>query len=144
MVALKRKVAASTKKTRLMLWDEARKPAAAKPTAVEPNWAMAMIALAAPSSSSLAISGSTLSLAGEKNWVTDAESMTITYSQMMFRLTMNGMVATSPARSRSAVIMIALRLNRSTTIPAIRPKISVGTAVAISISPTLRADPVRW
>ena len=53
-------------------------PAAANPTAVDPNWAMAMIALAAPSSSSEAISGSTLSLAGEKNCVTDDERITTT------------------------------------------------------------------
>ena len=53
-------------------------PAMAKPMAVDPNCAIAISELAAPSSSSLAISGRTLSFAGSKNCWTDAESSTST------------------------------------------------------------------
>ena len=48
MKAEKRNVAASIQKTTSIDCDEASSPASAKPTAVEPNWAMAMIEFAAP------------------------------------------------------------------------------------------------
>ena len=99
----------SIQKTTSIDCDEASSPASAKPTAVDPNWAIAMIEFAAPSSSSGAISGRTESLAGEKNWVIDAETITATYSQATWTWTRNGIVRTTAARSRSAVIMIRLR-----------------------------------
>ena len=62
---------------------DAIKPAAAKPTAVEPKELMASIELAAPSSSSEATSGSMLSSAGAKNCPTALVSMISTYNQTM-------------------------------------------------------------
>ncbi len=122
------------------------RPASAKPMAVDPNWAMAINEFAAASSSSEAISGSTLSLAGSKNCWTDAESSTITYRLMMLSVAcrLMGMAATSPARRMVLTTMIVLRFQRSTKTPAMRPKRSVGAAETMSMIPTLRIDPVRW
>src|SRR6266571_9148778 len=52
------------------------------------------------------------------------------------------MKKTTRARDRSAVTMITLRFQRSTKTPAIRPTSRLGAAVAISINPTERAEPV--
>ena len=58
--------------------------------------------------------------------------------------TMNGMVTTRSPRKRSEAWRIRFRSNRSTNTPANSPTNSVGTAVTISVSPTLRAEWVTW
>ena len=97
----------------------ASSPASAKPIAVEPNWAIAISELAAASSSSLATSGRTASLAGSKNCLTDDESSTITYSQKTESPSVirNGIEATSAAWMTTVTIMIVLRSYRSTNTP---------------------------
>ncbi len=118
-------------------------PAAAKPTAVEPNALICIRAFAAASSSSVAISGSSVACAGSQNWPTALDSTTITYSQPIPKGNTNGISAASSARSRSALSMIRLRSHWSTNTPAIKPTSRLGSAVAISITPTLSAEPVR-
>ena len=123
------------------------RPESAKPMAVEPKLEIDMSEFAAASSSSLAISGRTLSLAGSKNWVTTEESATNRYSQPMPRSakslrTTKGMTKTMTPRTRSELTMIALRGQRSTKTPATRPTSRLGAAVAMSMRPTESAEPV--
>ena len=120
----------------------ASRPAAANPTAVEPNDLIERNASAAASSSSSATSGITLSWAGSKNWATAEFRRMITYSQATPNEIASGIDATSAARSRSDAIMILLRSKRSTKTPATRPKTRLGTADAMRISPTARAESV--
>ena len=103
---------------------------------------MAIIELAATSSSSVASSGSRLAWAGSKNWPTTPDSNSSTYSQAMLCGSRNGMRKISTARSPSAINMIRLRSIRSTRTPATSPTRTLGAADAMSISPTLSADPV--
>ncbi len=72
------KLAASSTNAHWTSPSAAISPPAAKPTAVEPNELMAISELAAPSSSSGAISGSVASRAGAKNSLTAAEAATST------------------------------------------------------------------
>src|SRR5438093_6133623 len=126
---------------------DARKPAAAKPTAVEPNELMARNELALLSSSSDAISGRTLSHAGSKNCLTVAARKSSPYIATMPRSlpsasNASGISRTIPPRSRSEARRIRLRLKRSTNTPANSPTKSVGSAETMSTSPTLRTEPV--
>ena len=138
-----RNVAASMKNTS-STENCANSPASAKPMAVDPNWAIAISELAAASSSSLATSGRTASLAGSKNCLTDDESRTITYNQNTESPSVirNGIAATSAAWTTTVTIMIVLRSYRSTNTPAMRPKIRVGAAETISMMPTFSTESV--
>ena len=140
--AEKRNERASSQNAHSMGRVDAMNPDAANPTAVDPNELIDIIELAAASSSSGATSGRTASLAGSKNVETALASATRMYSQMIPKLMANGIRKTRPARIRSDATMIFLRSTRSTKTPANRPMSSVGMAVAISMSPTARAEPV--
>ena len=72
-----RKETASIQKAHSMGRVAAMNPDAAKPMAVDPKLLIDISEFAAASSSSLAISGSTLSLAGSKNWVIADERATV-------------------------------------------------------------------
>src|SRR3989442_13051204 len=76
--AEKTKLAASSQKAHSMGSVDAIRPDAAKPMAVDPKVEIDISEFAAASSSSLAISGRTLSLAGSKNGVIAEETRTKT------------------------------------------------------------------
>src|SRR5262245_785714 len=126
-----------------------RKPASAKPTAVEPNELIARNELALLSSSSEAISGRTLSQAGSKNCRTVAERRSrpyIAHMPLSFPRASkaSGIRTTIPARSRSDASRIFFRSNRSTNTPANRPTKRVGIAATMRTRPTWSAEPVRF
>ena len=95
----------------------ARRPAPAKPMAVEPNAAIDRKAFAADSSSSVASSGMMLSYAGSKNCLTPAlisRSVKSPRSAMPSIPTTTAMSPTTTAWMRQVTIMIRLRSWRST------------------------------
>ena len=122
---------------------EASRPAPANPMAVDPKAAMDRNALAAASSSSLAISGMRLSWAGSKNCLTPAFSSSSAYSPMIeSNSTVSARKPTMTDWMRHVTTRIFLRSWRSTYTPASSPTTRLGTAVAMSVRPTARADPV--
>ena len=54
----------------------------------------------------------------------------------------NGIVATTTPWSRLLAIITRRRSQRSTKTPAMSPTTRLGMAVAISVTPTRKADPV--
>src|SRR5262245_54452269 len=125
----------------------ARKPAAANPTAVEPNELIARNELALLSASSDAISGRMLSQAGSKNWRTVAARKSSPYIATMppslpSRSKAIGIMRTKRPRRRSDASRIRLRSKRSTKTPANSPTNRVGSAATMSTRPTLSAEPV--
>ncbi len=67
-----------------------------------------------------------------------------TNSQAMLAPIRNGISATVTAWSRFVTIITRRRSQRSTNTPATSPTSTVGIALAISVAPTRKAEPVCW
>ena len=107
--AEKRNVSASRQNAQSMLNAVASRPDRAKPIEVEPNELIMIQEFAAASSSSVATSGRSASLAGLKNCEIVLTAATATYSKAMSTEIRNGIVTTITARRRSEMTMILRR-----------------------------------